>query len=404
MSVTTEKLLTPLVLRHLTLPNRFVRSATYEGWGDTQGFPQPELANVYLPLAHGGVGTIITGFTFITQQGRAMQPGQCGIDGDEKIARWANIVARVRAGGATSKLIMQIAHVGRQTLRSVTGLPVVGASTRKCSYFHQPVHTLYATEIREIIRAFAQAAYRAKQAGFDGVQVHAAHGYLLHQFLSPWTNRRKDKWAEPTLLLQEVIVAIRQQCGDDFPVLVKLSAGEDTNPGIEMDDVLRTVNCLERLDIDAVEVSYGTMEYALNVIRGEIPLEVAMKVNPLYNRYPEFVRYLWKVCCFPAYHARLLAFAVAYNVPAALHIKQHTSIPVIPVGGIRTLASMQACVGALGLDAVALCRPLIRQPDLPAQIATGNFTCSSCNNCNLCTINCDSRQPLRCYQEKGSSL
>ncbi|HEY3378018.1 MAG TPA: NADH:flavin oxidoreductase [Armatimonadota bacterium] len=403
MIVSPHSLFTPLALRHLTLPNRFVRSATYEGWGDAQGMPRPELAEVYRALAQGGVGTIVTGFAFVTQQGRAMQPGQCGIDTDAQIAPWAHIVARVRDLGLPTKLLLQIAHTGRQTLRRVTGLPVVGASSRRCSYFQQPVHTLTDAEIRAIIRAFALAAWRAQQAGFDGVQVHAAHGYLLHQFLTPWTNRRKDRWAEPTLLLHEVIVAIRQQCGDAFPVLVKLSAGDDTTPGLGIEQALHTVKCLEALDVAAVEVSYGTMEYALNIMRGQLPLDVALQVNPLYNRYPAFVRRAWKAYCFPAYQAKLIPYEEAYNVPAALQLKQHTTLPIIPVGGLRTLATMTACVTTHGLDAVALCRPLICEPDLPAQINAGGFVRSRCTNCNLCTIYCDSRQPLRCYQRKGSS-
>ncbi|MDD3925965.1 MAG: NADH:flavin oxidoreductase [bacterium] len=397
MTLRPDILFSPLALRHITLPNRFVRSATYEGWGDVQGVPRPELGELYLALARGGVGTIVTGFAFISRQGRAMQPGQCGMDQDDKTGPWAHIVTRVRDEGRGTRLFMQIAHTGRQTLSRITGQPVVGASSRRCTYFRQPVRMLGDDELRVIVNDFACAAYRARQAGFDGVQVHAGHGYLIHQFLSPWTNTRKDRWAEPTLLLQEVIIAIRRKCGDDFPILVKISAGEDTVPGLGVDDALQTVVCLEALSVDAVEVSYGTMEYALNIMRGGIPVDVALQVNPLYNRYPALVRHMWKRFCFPAYQAGIIPFAEEYNVPAAVRIKRQSSLPVIPVGGMRTLESMLDCITTRGLDAVALCRPLICQPNLPQQIAAGEFSRSRCINCNLCTVYCDSDRPLYCH-------
>ena len=402
-SAPVRALFTPLHLRHVTLGNRILRSATYEGRGDAEGVPGSDLADVYIELAQGGVGAIITGFAFVSQAGRAMQPRQCGIDSDPKIEPWKRIVARVREASPDIALFMQIAHCGRQTRREATGLPVVGVSSRKCSYFRQRVRVLDNAGIRTIIKQFGEAAYRAREAGFDGVQIHAAHGYLVHQFLSPWTNTRKDHWSNPTLFLEEIVRAVRGRCGDVFPVLVKLSATEDRTPGIRIENTVHTVRALEELNVDAVEVSYGTMEYGLNIIRGRWPIDAVLRSNPLFNRIPAVMRRAWKAICLPSHLKRLVPFEEGYNIDAAARIGQATSIPVIAVGGIRSLDMMVSCLAANGLDGVSLCRPLICEPDLPAKLRDGRATRSRCRNCNLCTVYCDNPRATRCCRTQEPS-
>ena len=396
-------LFTELQLSNITLPNRFVRSATYEGWGRPDGSPRPELAKIYSELAQGGVGTIITGFVFISQAGRAMHPGQCGIDNDDKIAPWQKIVSSVKQTNSNLKLIMQIAHTGRQTRTNITGLPVVGVSSKPCSYFKQSTQALDDKSILLIIDEFADAAYRAKEAGFDGVQIHAAHGYLIHQFLSPWTNTRTDRWANACLLLEKVIQAVKEKCGNIFPIFIKLSAADDNSPGIRIEDTIKTIKHLEKLKIDAVEISYGTMEYALNIIRGAVPINAVLNVNPMFNKFPRILKAFWKKFFAPAYLRRFIPFEENYNLQAALRIKNETNLPIFTVGGIRTLDSMVEIIGNSKADAVALCRPLICEPDIPKQISNGTFMKSKCTNCNLCTIYCDSNIPLHCYNKKGIS-
>jgi len=384
----------------VTLRNRLIRSATYEGCGDADGTPQPKLGDIYCKLARGGVGTIITGFCYASPDGRAMQPCQCGIHSDTMIEPWRCIVERVRRTDARVKLFMQLAHAGRQTLRSATGLPVMGASRRKCSYFRQGVTVLDDQGIRRIIADFADAAGRAQQAGFDGVQLHAAHGYLFHQFLSPWTNRRKDRWGDGCAFLEETVHAVRARCGDTFPLLVKLSAADDNTPGIRLEHTARTVKRLEALEIDAVEISYGTMEYAMNIFRGAVPVRAVFEVNPLFNRISPPLQRLWKAVFLKRYLGRFAPFEEDYNVASAAATRKETHLAVFPVGGIRSLENMVACVTTLGLDAVALCRPLICQPDLPMLLETGKTRRSRCTNCNLCAVHCDSGEPLRCYLQR----
>lgn len=390
----------PLRLKNITFKNRIIRSATYEGLADAAGFPQPQLGELYSLLAAGGSGALITGFVYVSREGRAMQPRQCGIDADDKIAPWRAAADRARAAAPDVKLIMQLSHAGRQTRGEATGLRVVGVSAKKCTYFRQKVSVLREEDILRVIREFAAASARAKAAGFDGVQVHAAHGYLVHQFLSPWTNTRTDRWAEPELFLLEVIGAIKAACGPGFPVFVKLSAADDNTPGIRLENTIRTVKKLEGSGVEACELSYGTMEYALNIIRGAWPIDAALRVNPLYNRLPAFALALWKLFFLKGHLRRLIPFAQNYNLAAAIEIKKNTALPIITVGGLRELRAMSGCIAEHGLDAVSLCRPLVREPDLPARFLRGAAARSECTQCNLCTIYCDSGQPLRC-RSKG---
>jgi 2,4-dienoyl-CoA reductase-like NADH-dependent reductase (Old Yellow Enzyme family) len=394
MSSDKRILFTPVALKHITLPNRFVRSATYEGAADNKGIVSSKLADIYCELAKNGTGTIITGFCSICQQGKAMQPAQAGIDRDECIKPWSFITEKVKKANHQTKIFMQLAHTGRQTLSGVTGCEVVGAGTKRCNYFRQKVKALTNNQIETIITEFANAAMRAQQAGFDGVQIHAAHGYLIHQFLSPDTNQRKDKWSDRNMFLVEVLKAVKHRCGEHFPILIKLSHGDDK--ALTVDHTIETVKAIETY-IDAAEISYGTMELALNIFRGDCPVETILKVNPMFNRIPVFLQWLWKKFYLSSYRKRFKPFAENYNLDAAVKISQNTNIPVMPVGGIRTLSSMIDIIENKQLAAVSLCRPLICQPDIVKRIAEGNWQKSKCTNCNLCAIYCDTNHSLRCY-------
>lgn len=390
-------LFAPLELSSISLKNRLIRSATYEGYGDSNGYPLPGLAELYSRLATGGVGAIISGFVYVSPGGRAMHPRQCGIDSDDKTAHWRRIVEKVKRDDCSARLFMQLAHTGRQTLRKATGHPVVAVSSKKCGYFRQKPQVLDEPRIRQIIAEFADAAERARAAGFDGVQLHAAHGYLIHQFLSPCTNNRSDRWEDGGLFLEEIIRATRSKCGRDFPILVKLSWAEDRFPGVDLEQTVATIERLEALDVAAVEISYGTMENALNIIRGDCPVDTIMRVNPLFNRLPPVLRNLWKRFFLGRYLKAMIPFEEDYNLDAAVEIAARSGLPVIAVGGMRSVDSMLDGIER-GLAAVSLCRPLICEPDLPEKIKKGISMKAGCINCNLCMAYVDSEMPLRCYQ------
>ncbi len=392
----------PLDLAHIRLPNRLMRAATYEGMATHDGTPKDGLGDLYGRLAEGGIGSVITGFAFITPEGRAMQPGQCGIESDKRIGQWKAVLSQARRAGADTKIFLQLAHTGRQTRRAMTGHAVMGVSSRRCTYFRQRVRPMDDAGIRAAIEAFGRAARRAQEAGFDGVQLHGAHGYLIHQFLSPWTNRRRDVWGDRPRFLEEVLAAVRRHCSDRFPVLVKLSAADDNKPGLRLADTIETARRLAPLGVDAVEISYGTMEYALNIIRGACPATVALRVNPLFRDMPAALRWLWVRFFMTSYVARFLPFEEHYNLHAAVAVRRAAGIPVMVVGGVRSGAGVARCL-ADGVDAVSLCRPLICEPDFPRRLFSDTTATSPCTNCNLCTIYCDDDQPLRCYRRKEAN-
>lgn len=400
-SAILTQLAEPLALRRMSLPNRIIRSATYEGMADEDGRPTAALGGLYEALLTGAVGTLITGFTSISREGRAMQPRQCALDSMECAGPWSEILAPLRRAHPEARLIAQLAHAGRQTHSSVTGRPVVGAGRRACSFFRERPRELTTDEVAERAGQFGRAAAVVRAAGFDAVQIHAAHGYLVHQFLSPWTNRRRDKWGAPNAFLLAILEAVRRHAGGDFPVWVKLSWSEDRTPGIDLRATAATVRALDEAGIDAVEISYGSMEWAINIFRGACPIEVAMRVNPLLARIPRWVRALWLATAGRSHLRRLRPFEENYNARAAAELQRGAGLAVIPVGGIRSAAGIAQCLGELGLPAVALCRPLIRDPHFPRHLLAGEVETSGCTNCNLCAVHCDSQNPLRCYHRQG---
>lgn len=387
----------PLQLKRCLLPGRLIRSATYEGLADAQGYPQKELTELYLRLLAPEPGTIIAGFAAISRQGRAMHPRQGGIWDDGHIEPWRELTRAVKSASPESRLFLQLAHTGRQTLASMTGQAVVGASTKKCTYFRQKVRALRDEEIEQIIADFAAAARRAQAAGFDGLQIHAAHGYLIHQFMSPHTNTRGDRWRDKGLLLKEIVTAIDAGCGPDFPIMIKVSRGDDR--GLAANAVIEAIKPVESR-LDAVEVSFGTMEYALNIIRGVCPIDEILKINPLYRSIPAPLKVIWKACVYPFKKTAFKPFTYSYNLAGAMAFKNELTVPIIPVGGVHRREDIETALRQHGFEAVALCRPFIREPDLLPRIRAGGWLKSPCSKCNLCTVNCDGPGSTYCRKAK----
>lgn len=392
--------LTPseLTSLHHTPANYLVRSATYEGHGLPDGTPQLALADLYRPILQSGIRMLITGFAFVSQQGRAMHPGQCGIATDAHEAAWRAILDALQPDRKSTALILQIAHCGRQTRRCMVEpnahhpSPLLGVGSKTSPYFREPVRAMNDAEVRACVDDFVQAAVRAQRAGFDGVQLHAAHGYLIHQFLSPQLNRRRDAWGEPSAFLQAISFAIRSRCGSDFALLLKVSGTDDCGGSVEKLSTLLTP--LQHL-YTGIEVSGGTMSYALNIMRGGCPTAIAFAENPLFRNIPHILR----PCIAWLMRKHFLPFTPRYNLTAANHLAHALQdVAVWPVGGFRKESEILETLSEYPFPLISLCRPFICEPTL-ADALRSNPTQwnSACTNCNCCTLSCDSRRPLHCY-------
>lgn len=383
------------------LENRLIRSATFEGMADENGFPTQGYIDYYDNLSKHNIGILITGFIAISDEGKAIQPGQASLFSEEAVSHFRKVTNAVHKNNG--KLFLQIAHTGRQTRSIETGKPVVGVSGKPSAYFREKPISLTTQEVFKIIEKFAHTAHLAKQANFDGIQLHAAHGYLIHQFILSSINNRQDEFGVDQNLqvgihfLSKIIGRIRERCGPDFPVILKLSASDNYRNSFSERQFINLIKFLDSQPVDAIEVSYGTMDHALNIFRGDVPINTVLKHNKIYKTNNILAKTLLKSLVFPLINRKRIPFSPTYNLPYAELAKKHTHIPIISVGGFRTGNEIETAIVKKEIDFVSLSRPFICEPDF-AQKVKGNINYTSCcTNCNICAIMCDSEYQTKCY-------
>ncbi|MCR4406874.1 MAG: NADH:flavin oxidoreductase [Anaerolineae bacterium] len=341
------KIFEPGHIGSLELKNRLVRSATSERMADEAGRPEPPMVEMYTALAQGGVGLIITGHAYVHPSGKA-HPAMTSVYDDDLIPALQALSEAVHRQGG--KVVMQINHAGRQTSAEIIGQkPLAPSPIARAKGAPRPQEMTEA-QIEEIIRVFGLAAGRAKAAGFDGVQIHAAHGYLINQFNSPAANWRRDRWGKDAAsrlrFFEQVVQAVRQEVGDDYPVLTKLGIQDFVRDGMTLYDGLEIVRHLADWGIDAVEISGGLGSA---------------------NTRPDILR----------------PEDEAYFLSQARMARQVTDLPILLVGGLRSREIMERILEEGTADFISLCRPLIREPDLPKRLQAGQekAACVSCNRC-----------------------
>jgi len=356
---------TPGKIGNLTIKNRFVRSATMEAMATEDGHATEQHIQLYRRLAEGGSGLIITGHTWVQKNGQSGR-FQMGIDDDKYIPALAKIADVIHVSGQGAKAVLQLTHAGRQTLDFQTD--PVAASAVKDTFTGCMPRALTTQEVKDTIIAFADGARRARDAGFDAVQIHAAHGWLVSGFLSAYTNRRTDEYGGGSRenrcrMLLEIYDAIRARVGADFPILVKINVDDFLVGGITPTEAAEIARLLAKKGFAAIETSGGMWE-CLSRTEAELG---------------------WKPVFIPESRTGIkpLKNEAYFRAPAAL-IKKSTGIPVILVGGLRSLDTIESVLKSGDADFISLSRPLIREPDLPNKWLQGKRTTAECISCNNC--------------------
>jgi len=385
-------------IRGMELKNRLVRSATVEGMADEDGAPTRDLFSLYERLAKGGVGLIVTGAAYVSPDGKPPFYGVSAIR-DEHVSKYRDLVEHVHGNGA--RIAMQIVHAGRQTTTEAIGTQPIGPSAVEDKVLFVKPRAMTEDDMERVIAAFAQAARRVREAGFDAVQVHAAHGYLVNQFLCPHTNRRTDRWGGSLDNRMRFVQAIYERCrkevGDDFPILIKVNGNDNMKNGLKREEGAVMAEKMAEMGFDGIEVSCGIGEDGLSQLRGEVPIEAMLKEWPMYRSKSFLFRFMMKH--FGRKMMNTPPLVEAYNRESARLIKGKVRVPVFLVGGVTDPAVMEEIVESGDADYISLCRSLIADPGFVELIRSGSRERSRCIHCNLCLAYMLFR-PLECYNGK----
>lgn len=412
----SDPLFAPLAFRNLTIKNRVLRSNVSGRFDNYDGSGTQTRINWETKFARGGVGAIISSFVPVTIRGRIV-PNYATIDRDERVPFWRALGEAVHAHDC--RFILQLSHAGRQ--RDIPGIEYADAlsSTDRDEPLHGfPCVAMTQAQIAETVAAFAAGARRARAAGLDGVELHAANGYLFTQFLSSAINDRTDDYGGPleqrARFLLEVVAAIRAEVGDDFHLQVKISAEDhndalsnDEGPGNTLADTVQVCRWLQQAGVDAIHVSTGSFFPHPRNPPGTLPIDELIKTyDQLLSSGGLALRnfLFYRIGLTRAIVERRWSEAAGdriegINLPAAQAIRQAVSIPVLCTGGFQTAEIIREAIRQQFCDAVTIARPLIANNDLVQQFAAGmGRPARPCTYCNKCLVNAV-ENPLGCYDE-----
>ncbi len=335
----------PLVLGNgVTLRNRLGKAAMSEGLADMRGQATSELEALYRSFSDGGAGLLITGNMMI-EPASLERPGNMILFDDAALPSFTRFTAAAKGTGTV--VLAQLSHPGRQVQRMVNPHPVApseGAAVQFLREFARP-RALTEAEIRELVARFARSARLCEQAGFSGVEIHGAHGYLVNQFLSPLTNRRTDAWGGPlenrARFLLEVVRAVRAATGPSFVLAVKLNSADFQRGGFESDDSLKVISMLERERVELLEISGGNYEAPQMMATRDAPSSSTLARE-------------------------------AYFLDFARQARALTKMKLMVTGGFRSRSVMESALESGALDVIGMGRPIALEPDLPKRLLDGS--------------------------------
>ncbi len=366
--------------------NRIIRSSTSETMADDRGIITQQYHDFHIRLARNGVGLIFTGHCSVHPRGNYIR-GMTALDRDEVIGPMRKLTQAVHAEGG--KIFAQLNHAGSQS-RDESIQPLAPSVVSNPQFHRLPLAEASSEEIWEAVQAFGNAARRVREAGFDGVHVHAGHGYLLSEFLSPATNRREDEWGgsleNRQRLLLETYKSMRSAVGDDFPITNKIGMWDYVPGGLPVEEGRATALMMDEVGVDAIELSAGLMSPRA---------ESAARYVGVTRRRALQDKLLHRVFAAPVKEAY-------YREEAKRH-KASAKGQTILIGGVRTIELMNEVIEDGSADFVSLARPFIREPDLVRQIEAGRTGMVDCVSCNICLMH-EGSAPLKCWRESNRDL
>lgn len=369
-------LFTPVTLGPLTLRNRSIRSAAFESMCP-ENVPSPQLLDYHRSVAAGGVGMTTVAYAAVTRSGLSfdrqlwMRP--------EIVPGLSELTDAVHAEGAAASI--QLGHCGNMSHKSICGCLPVGASSGFNLYSPTFVRGLRADELPEMAKAYGRSVCLAREAGFDAVEIHAGHGYLISQFLSPSTNHRKDEFggtlANRMRFMEMVMEEVMKAAGNDMAVLVKMNMRDGFRGGMELDESLQVARKLQELGAHALVLSGGFVSKApMYVMRGEMPIRTMTH---------------YMTCWWLKYGVRLVGkymipsvpFREAYFLEDALKFREALDIPLVYVGGLVSRQKIEEVLSH-GFEAVQMGRALLNEPDFVNRMRREENARCNCRHSNYC--------------------
>lgn len=369
-------LFTPVTLGPLTLRNRSIRSAAFESMCPGN-VPSPQLLDYHRSVAAGGVGMTTVAYAAVTRSGLSfdrqlwMSP--------EIVPGLRELTDAVHVEGAAASI--QLGHCGNMSHKSICGCLPVGASSGFNLYSPTFVRGLRADELPEMAKAYGRSVCLAREAGFDAVEIHAGHGYLISQFLSPSTNHRKDEFggtlANRMRFMEIVMEEVMKAAGNDMAVLVKMNMRDGFRGGMELDESLQVARKLQELGANALVLSGGFVSKApMYVMRGEMPIRTMT---------------YYMTCWWLKYGVRLVGkymipsvpFREAYFLEDALKFREALDIPLVYVGGLVSRQKIEEVLNH-GFEAVQMGRALLNEPDFVNRMRREENARCNCRHSNYC--------------------
>jgi 2,4-dienoyl-CoA reductase-like NADH-dependent reductase (Old Yellow Enzyme family) len=384
-----SKLFTPANIGPVELRNRTIRSAAFEGMGKDNG-PTEMLRAYHRSVAEGGVGMTTIAYAGICRSALSFTT-QLWLR-PEIVKPLRDITDDIHAAGA--KASIQIGHCGNMTHRSTAGCTPIGPSTGFNLYSPTFVRGLRRDELKDLARKFGEAVCTARDAGFDCVEVHAGHGYLISQFLSPYTNHRRDEYggtlANRMRFMQECMEQVMKAAGSDMGVLVKTNLRDGFKGGMELDECLEVAKELERLGAHALVLSGGFVSKApMYVMRGEMPIySMTYYMKQLWLKYG--VRLVGK------YMIPTVPFRELYFLDDARTFRQELKLPLVYVGGAVSREGIDRVLDQEGFEFVQMGRALLNDPAFVNHLRQGAERCQ-CDHVNYCIARMYSRE-MACHK------